>query len=251
MDLSIYEALTGMTVEADQETFVKAQIKRTQKILESLLGFTLDPLKNTNLYNEIGKTSLECSCPETNSELLESGNLLPPDPVIGAYRLYTYNPNDKYFHIDPFTQVFQVKLVWNGITVKTFDDDDYLPIFKNGWGKFIENCQCNICDCCKCTDCIQLAVDADWLFNCDDSSVGDSSVGDSSVGSCIDDELLYIWADMITYYLDCKKDVKSELVLGHSYTKYDKVLPQDLDYNLAVLRKYAGPFGSLTKVIVP
>lgn len=255
MDLTEYQALTGITVADDQITFVEAQIRRTQKILESLLGFTLDPDNvNENFYIEQGKTTADCFCPNVDFDNLD--NLEAPDEVVTAYRLYSYNPNDKFYHVDPFTQVHQVKLVFNDVTIRTFEIDDYRANFHNGWAKFIEDCTNNVC-MCSCRNCVQLAVDADWLFVCD-SSV-DSSI-DSSVGSCIDEELLYIWADMITHYADCKSDVKSESIGSHSYTKYSdaaagregiKLPPEEKPSNIKVLKKYAGPNGTLTQVIVP
>jgi len=237
VELETYQALTGITVSVDDEDLVIAQINRTRRILEGLLGFTLDPEKvNQNLYIEQGKAIAQCACPNVDTELD------PPDPVVFAYRQYSYNPNDKFFHVDPFYEVYEVKLVWNNITIKTFELDEFRPNFANGWGKFIENCQHKIC-VCSCKNCVQLAVDAEWLFACD-SSV-DSSVSES----CISDDILDIWADMVTYYADCKKDVKSESIGSHSYTKFDNKPPENESYNLAILKKYAGPNGSLTKVI--
>lgn len=237
MNLWQFQQLSGITVPEAQQAIVQAQILRTKKLLESMLGFTLDPEKiNENFYNEEGKTATECSCPNVSTE-----NLLDPDELVTAYRLFPYNPHDKYFHIDPFTQVHQVKLVWNNVTVKTFDEEEYRANFANGWGKYLENCQGHRLCVCACTDCVQLAVDADWMFVCD------SSVGDSSVG-CIYDEILYIWADMISFYADCKKDVKSESIGSHSYTKYDKIAIEDMPSNIAILKKYAGPNGTLSKL---
>lgn len=228
MNLSTYQKLTGITVPDNQKTLVEAQIRRTQKILEGLLGFTLNPKKvEENLYNEQGKTTSECACPDVEPEELDE-----PDAVVGAYRLYPYNEKDQYFHIDPFTEVHAVKLVWNNITIKTFDPEEFRVDFMGEWGKYVENCQNRIC-VCKCTDCVQLAVDADWK------------------NFCKHNELMYIWADMVTYYADCKKDVRQESIGSHSYTKFDKdnAEPEMEINNRAILKKYAGPYGSLTKVI--
>lgn len=237
MNLDTYEYLSGVTVPANQQASVEAQIRRTQRILESMLGFTLDPDKvATNLYIETGKSPIECPCPDVDPE-----TLLPPDEVSFAYRLYDYNHKDRYFHVDPFRTLYKVKLVKDDVTFKTFDADDIRVQYGvDGWSRFIENCQKNLCFC-DC-DCVQLAVDAEWLFSCDSSL-------DSSIG-CIEDDLLYVWADMVTYYVDCKKDVKSESIGSHSYTKFDRPEPEYEKHNLAVLRKYAGPHGSLTKVLV-
>ncbi len=232
MDLAKYEELTGITVSESEEAAYQAQIRRTQRMLETMLGFTLDPSKtNTNFYNEVGKTSTNCFCPDVSTS-----DLLPPDPVIGAYRLYRYNKLDKYFFVDPFTNVHAVKLVFikegsdgTDVTIKTFDSDDIrLQIGRDGIGKYIQHCETCLC-VCECETCVQLAVDADWLFQDE-----------------IPDDLLYVWADMITYQVDCKKDIKSESITGHSYTKFDQVLPETEPQNLAVIKKYAGPYGSVS-----
>jgi hypothetical protein len=234
MDLATYEYLIGKSVSVEEESYILSAINRTRTILESLLGYTLKPEKvNQNLYNEQGKTPIECVCPDLVSELL------PADPVINAYRLYSYNPKAKYLFTDPFYAVHKVKLVKDGITIKTFDKQEITPIYKNGWGKYIELCKVN----CQCNaDCVQVAVDADWLFFCD------SSLGDISIGNCIDEGLLYIWADMVTHYSDCQRDIKSESMLSHSYTKFDNKPPEEA--NIAYLRKLAGPNGTLSGVSV-
>lgn len=239
MDLETYEELTGITVPANQQGVVEAQILKAQKILEGMLGYTLDPtLVDQNLYIELGKSPTECPCPSVEPE-----NLLPPDAVVFAYRLFPYNNLDKYLETDPFTSLYKVKLVRDDVTVKTFTEEEIRAQWGGqGWGKYIENCK-SLCVCLVECRCVQLAVDAEWLFACD------SSVGDPSIG-CVSDEILYIWADMVTYYVDCKKDVKSESIGSHSYTKFDRdVLPQDERGNLAILKKYAGPNGTLKKVI--
>lgn len=230
MDLSKYEELTGITVSSQDIATVEAQIRRTQAMLETMLGFTLDPTKtNTNIYNEVGKATTNCFCPDVNTS-----NLLPPDPVIGAYRMYRYNKNDVFFFVDPFTAIHSVKLVFvkegstnTDITIKTFDVDEIrAQIGRDGIGKYIQHCVSCLCTC-ACDDCVQLAVDADWLFQ-DELPL----------------DLLYVWADMITYQVDCKKDIKSESVTGHSYTKFDRVLPEAMPENLAVIKRYAGPYGT-------
>lgn len=224
MTVEQYENITGTVVSASQQAVVAAQILRSRNILETLLGFTLDPKKiNKNLYKELGKTQTECPCPSVESETLD-----PADEVVNAYRLYSYNPKDKYLHVDPFTKLNAVKLVNDGVTVKTFESSDLRPEYAEGWSKFIENCE--LCSCLAECNCVQLAVDADWLGNCEQTPID------------------YVWADMVTYYVDCKTNIKSETIGSHSYTKFDKVAPETIDSNLAILKKYAGPNGSLTKV---
>lgn len=229
MNLAKYSELTGITVT--NQALIEAQIKRTRSVLEAMLGYTLCPDKiQENLYNELGKTQSECTCPN----VINTEDLNAPDDVEGAYRLFNYNPHDKYFHIDPFATIFKVKLVYirpgegdQGITIKAFDNDQVrVHLGRDGWSKYLEHCRDCLC-LCDCQDCLQLAVDADWQW-----------------ADCIPLELLYVWADMVTYYTDCKKDVKSENIQGHSYTKFDRILPENLAQNYAVIQRYAGPHGS-------
>lgn len=231
MDLDKYQELTGVTVSSSEEALITSQIRRTRSMLETMLGFTLDPAKvNKNLYNELGKTQLECACP-----LPANADLLDPDDVVNAYRMFRYNDLDKYFHVDPFLRVHSVKLVYveqgedsDGVTIKTFLTDEVrLSIGRDGIGKYIEHCR--TCRCiCSCTHCVQIAVDADWLN-----------------ASCLTDDLLYVWTDMVTYYADCKRNIKSESIDTHSYTKFEKLVPETEPTNLAIIKRYAGPYGSV------
>lgn len=231
MNLETYQTLTGVTVPENQQAVIKAQIKRTRAVLEDMLGFTLNSDKVAeNLYNEEGKTTAECACPNVDIEDLQE-----PDEVQYAYRLYSYNSKDKLFHVDPFTELYKVKLVHDGVTIKTFDDDEIRVNYgRYGLSKFIEACRECLCLSlnCGCTDCVQLAVDAKWLWE-----------------DCLPQDLKYVWADMVTYYHDCKKDVKSETVGSHSYTKFDRRLPEDEPANLSIIKRYAGPYGSVTRTL--
>ena len=245
MDLSKYEELTGISVSSSQEGKVNAQIKRQQVILEQMLGFTLDPEKTEeNLYNELGKTKTDCSCPDVGDQHLD-----PADEVIGAYRLYNYNPDDEYLHIDPFKQINKVKLVYvrfgespNGITLREFNKEDNstntagVHYSNGGVTKYLQQCWENIC-ICSCNTCVQLAVDADWLWP-------KEGEGEEATQN-IPDDLLYIWADMVTYYSNPSRRIKSETITSHSYTLTDEVAPELDAQNIATIKKYAGPGGSV------
>lgn len=236
MTLEQYQTLMGVTVPTAQQAKVTATIARTQSMLETLLGFTLNPAEvTTNLYTELGKTIRECACPSVDSE-----NLNDPDAVVGAYRLYRIHENDKFIHIDPATTVHAVKLVYikqgtgdNGITIKTYDWNDIRVQYKGDITRFIEDCDTSIC-ACSCSDCVQLAVDADWVWQ------------DSAD---IPDDLNYLWGEMIEYYSNSKRNIKSESIDSHTYTRFDDKPPQATEENLAILRKYAGPYGSA--VVMP
>lgn len=227
MDIAEYEKLTGIIIPLNRRPYYEAQIKRVQSKLETLLGFTLEPKA---LYTELGKSQRECVCPD----IPQSENLLPPDEVKGIIKLFPYNYKDKFLHVDPFKDVYAVKLVKVGdnrefITYKTFEHftEQYMS---QGIGKYIEKCQTCFCDC-DCKDCLQLAVDGNWLALPD-----------------LPDDLMYLWADMVTYYADPAKDIKSESVDGHSWSKGDIQAPEQLDDAKLLLIRYAGPYGSITKM---
>jgi hypothetical protein len=236
MDIDDYETITGTTVAAGDITRVTATIAKVQRILETMLGYTLDPeLVEENEYVEIGKSATACPCPDVNMETLED-----PDAVVGAYRMYSYNRNDQYLAIDPATDIHAVKLVKDGVTLKTLDTDEYRAHLKQGIIKFLERCEtCTWCLCQEDCYCAQLAVDADYMVP----------------GADFDD----VWTDMVTFYSDPKKDVQSERLGSHSYTKYfdsSKSQPISLPrpemqpQNLAIITKYSGPNGSVHRTIV-
>lgn len=232
MDLSRYQELTGVSVATGQTGYMTAQLARAQSMLETMLGFTLTPDSvTTNLYNELGKSQSECACPSVGTETLDD-----PDDVIGSYRLFDFNGKDQYLHVDPFTTVHKVKLVYmrqgeapNGVTIRTLEDDNVrVHLGRDGWGKYIERCRTCVC-VCDCHDCIQLAVDADWLYPED-----------------LPDDLSYVLADMVTFYSDLKRNIRSETITTHSYTKFSNTAPELEPSNLSVIKKYAGPGGSVT-----
>lgn len=226
MNLSDYESITGINVHSASETFVTAQIVRTQRILESLLGYSLDT-PDTNQYVEIGKTATTCPCPEINMDTLED-----PDDVEYAYRLYTYNRKDKYFMIDPATEIHAVKLVKDGLTLRTLEADDYRAHSKFGFIKYLEECDsCCWCACDYDCYCTQLAVDADWLWPDD-----------------LPNDLLQVWAEMTTWYSDKKNDIKSETLGTHSYTRSENIRAELEDHNMTIINKYAGGNGTANRI---
>lgn len=236
MDLSKYQELTGITVSASKQTYMTAQINRATAMLETMLGFTLNPDNVTqNLYNEVGKSRDDCACPNVE---IEEDRLDEPDEVVTAYRLFPYNSLDQFLSVDPFTRIHKVKLVYvkpgtgnNGITLKTFEDDQIRVNYgRDGIGKYLELCRTCWCQC-NCEGCVQLAVDADWVW---------------PEGSDIPVDLLYVLADMVTHYSDQKRNIKSESITTHSYSKFENTAPETEPNNLAVIKRYAGPHGSVT-----
>lgn len=237
MTLSEYQTLTGITVSASDQTRVTAEITRSRRKLELMLGYTLDATqRETNYYQELGKTSTDFSCP-----IVDTDDLDPPDAVVDAYRLFDYNPRDTYMHIDPFTRINKVKLVYlltgsgsNGVTVRTIDPD-YIRVVQTGaWGKYLQeyNDYFRYGWYCNHSHQLQLAVDAEWGF------------------TTIPNELNELIADFTTYYSDDNRDLKSESILTHSYTRNTKVDPFTLSVNQATISKYAGPNGTMARALV-
>lgn len=238
MTIEKYEKLTGTTVPTAKQDFFKAQIRRTRMLLESMLGYSLsDP--RINNYEEKGKSETDFDLPDISDTLLE------PDEVEFAYRLFTYNDKDKFLSIDPCETVHAVKLVIlrggeepNGITVKTFDSDEFsLHVSKGNIKKFLEKTnECwwtwwAACDC-EWREQVMLAVDADWLFF-----------------DCLPEEIKYLWSDMVTYYVNPNRNLKSETLGSHSYSVNTQPHPEDLPESQAILKKYAGPNGSLARTV--
>lgn len=245
MDLDKYKELTGITVTASQEDKVKATIRRTKATLERMLGFTLKP---KNLYTELGKVQFEGYLPM----LGDLDNLLEPDDQDGVYKLFPFYDTDRYFHVDPFNNIYHVKLVMpinDGEFVTITDLDNVVAKYgRDNIGKYIErhyewftwewyrtwryswkaNTEAGL----------MLAVDADWI-------------------SCYPDDLMYLWADMITYYSDANNSVsgniKSESVDGHSWSRgsagggSSDVSPELNTSNASLLSRYAGPYGSVER----
>ena len=227
MNISTYQTLTGIIVPTSETAIVTANITRTRRILESILGFTLDEtLVNTNEYIESGITADDCPCPDNiNLATLEAA-----DSVVKAYRLFQFNKKDKYFTIDPCSAVHNVKYVYNNVTVRKFESDEWRNDSDRGIIRFLEKVGCCF-DCCDDCNYVQLAVDATWLWDDEDNMPAD---------------LKYVWCDMIRFYSDSNNvdQVKSESLGTHSYTK-TVIPPQDKPENLAILQKYAGPHGTI------
>ena len=246
MDLDKYTELTGITVPTSQEAKVKAMIRRTRATLESLLGFSLKP---KNLYTEKGKVQFEGYLPMKD----DLDNLLPPDEEEGVYKLFPYNELDQYFHVDPFTNLYKVKLVMpltDGEFVTVVDLDNVVANYgRDRIGKFIErHWEWFTWDWYRSWRYryssaeeagLMLAVEADWI-------------------NCYPDDLNYLWADMVTYYSDpnfsVNGSIRSESVDGHSWSRGNAgggnqgdVSPEANPVNRSTINRYAGPYGTIAR----
>lgn len=231
MDITDYQTLTGITVPTDSVAKVTANIARTQSIIENMLGFTLDETKvDINQYVELGKTTSDCPCTCD----IDITSLDAPDAVVGAYRLFPYNKNDKYLSIDPAVEIHAIKLVVNDVTIRTLVEfEDYRIDVQNGLIRFIEVIECWCSDLKYCNH-VQLAVDADWAWLDKDD---------------IPLDLQYVWTDMVTFYSNPQNNIKSETLGPHSYTKFENIKPENKSENLLIIKKYSGPNGIVNKII--
>lgn len=234
MNLEKYTELTGITVKASQEAKVKANIRRTQAQLEAMLGFSLKP---KYLYTEKGKVQFEGYLPIEDLTVL-----LPADDEEGMYKLFPYNELDQFFHVDPFKNIYKVKLVMpvnDGEFITVTDLDNVVAQYgRDGIGKYIERHYewftwawyrtWKIRWTSSSEAGLQLAVEADWV-------------------DCFPDDIMYLWADMVTHYADDNRNLKSESVDGHSWSKADSKAPEAADSNKLLLSRYAGPYGSVTR----
>lgn len=235
MTLQELQDLTGITVSERDAVRYNAQIERTRTILEAMLGYTLNSDDvQTNFYTETGKAPTECPCPNVSAQ-----DLQPADALVHAYRLYDYNRHDVMLHIDPALTVDRVKLVKDGVTYRTFDPDEYMVRYSRGVAQYIDlrgECACLCVPTCGDCSYMQLAVEADWLWD------------GATVARELPKELQMVWADMVTSYADQAWDVRSQTLGTHSYTKFDRLRPEEEAMNLAVIKRYAGPNGSVNRI---
>jgi hypothetical protein len=236
VNLDKYQELTGITVPASQQAKVTATIRRTKAALETLLGFSLKP---KNLYTEKGKVQFEGYLP-----IDDLTDLLPADEEQAIYKLFPYKETDKFLHIDPFNNVYHVKLVMptnDGEFITVLELDNVVAHYdRDGIGKFIERHYewftwawyrtWRLRYATDTTAGLQLAVEADWI-------------------DCYPDDLMYLWADMVTYLTDINYNLSSESVDGHSWakTKDAQVAPELKTENIQLLKRYAGPYGLVNR----
>jgi hypothetical protein len=224
LDQLEFTNLTGVEVSSDLEDRYHYTVELAIKHLEQLLGWPLVPEDWDNQYLEIGKSRVESSCPDADDE-----NLDAPDAVIGSYRYFTLVRGDVFLAIDPATEIHKVKFVKNGVTCKDYEPKDYQLKYMNGNPQIIKFIGITkyMCSCVNIKEDRQFAIDADWAF--EDIPV----------------ELKKVLADMIADELDPKKDIKSESVVSHSYTKFDR--EPAVARNMDTIKRYAGPNGTATR----
>lgn len=223
MDLkSKFSDLTGIKLtNANKARFLGAMV-RANSILEDLLGFSLDPDER-----------------ETNQ--LDTGT-----PPTFANRIFPLRRYDQYHHIDPSSAVYAVYLLRNNAVDQTFNTDEWSARYTRGIYKYLTiNRFLNLPAFYNTYfldtffqvinsqyDNFALLVDAQWLF-------------DPANG--LPDDLMGVWCEMVTYYADNKRQIKSETLGTHSYSKFQQETPEEIEANRRILQKYAGPRGTINR----
>lgn len=241
MDQSTFTSLSGITLDASQSLRYARVKELAERNLEGMLGWPLDPESWDNQYIEIGKVRDDYAfC----SDVAIDEELEAPDEVVGKYRLYGYHESDLFLAIDPAIEIHAVKLVRDGVTYRTFAENEYDAQWVNGRPRFTKFLGLNKCRWCGYWCWIrkpyQLAVDATWAF-------ADETVDDEQ-SPTLPIELQSVLADMLVDSFDDKANIKSESVISHSYTKFDK--SPLLETHNSILQKYAGPYGSVKRRLV-
>lgn len=151
----------------------------------------------------------------------------------GQNRLFTFHKDDVYTLIDPAYTITSVKLYRN---FKYEEDLEFNVVLRNGLVRYLfldfdYPCGCRVL--CNCST-YQILVDADWSFK----------EGD------IPEDLISVIADVSSYYGDSKSNIKKETLATHSYEKFDNGDVFTNPIPLEILKKYAGPKGTLTKRLI-
>jgi hypothetical protein len=238
LDLSEYIEISGLAVKDSQRGFVTANIKKAQFMIESALGFTLDAERAAqNLYTETGQAPSDSwICGGSDADLLPADT--EPDEV---YRLFTAAEPVSQFslsaltRIDPCTAISKAKLVHGTVNVHTFTTSELaLLTGQSGYGRMV-NLEAIFPYPCRCGHQLQVAVSADWLGLDDDQ---------------LPDDLLSVWADLVTWLSDRTRNIKSENRGTRSYTKTEIKSPLEDPINKSILDGYAGPRGTAGRLPV-
>lgn len=231
-----FQTLTGITLTTAQAARYSDALATAVSQLELLLGWPLDPASWENSYIENGKSKNDCTCPDADTDT---------DPADtydeGTYRLYAHNPRDRWMRIDPALEVQSIKIVRNGYTCKTLDLSKYQLKTENGNPTFIQ--LIDVGDPCNCYQ--------NWsICGCSNQPKSDNQIYDIAVHATwafetLPDVLLRVLAELVAYEYDLKKDVRSESVVSHSYSKNDPITPAERYAD--VLKRYAGPTGTVRR----
>lgn len=245
MTIQEYQTLTGATVPESDVAKVKACIRRSEAILEGLLGYSLSKQKT---WTELGKVQYDGLVPFPSLPVSDEvkDNLLAADEQTGDYQLFNFDELDKHIKINPAKEVYRAKVVLpvsENEFITIADLENGIP-YLNGAGLVTAITRYNAWftwtwwNSLLWTDRshLMIAVDAEYIDVCDVNKYPD---------------LAYLLADMVTYYSDPAYSlmgiIKSESIDSHSYTRastgqsVDSTAPQGQPSSKKIIEKYAGP----------
>lgn len=245
MTIAEYQNLTGTTVSSEDETRIKAIIRRCEARLEGLLGYSLS---KQNTWTELGKVQYDGLVPfpslPVSEDVLDS--LSAADDQTGDIQLFNFDELDKHIKINPAKEIYRAKIVL------PVNQDEFITIYdlENGtpylngaglvtaitryyswftwtwWNSLLWADRSNL----------MIAVDAEYINVCDVNKYSD---------------LAYLLADMVTYYSDENYSVlgviRSESIDSHSYSRAstgttpDSAAPEGQVSSKRIIEKYAGP----------
>jgi hypothetical protein len=238
LELSEYIEIAGVDVKDSQRAFVTANIAKARYQLESALGFPLTAERaEQNLYTETGQAPDDnWICGGSDADLLPAES--EPDE---KHRLFTAGEPLNTFsltaltRIDPCTAISKIKLVHGTVNVHTFATSELaLLTGQNGFSRLLDLAVI-FPNPCRCQHRLQVAVSADWLGVEDDQ---------------LPDDLLSVWADLVTWLSDKTRNIKSENRGTRSYTKAESKSPLEDPANRSILESYAGPRGTAGRLPV-
>ncbi len=221
MDLQTrYSELTGIQITDANKARIQGAIQRCLAIFEDLLGYTLDPEQRT--FNEFESLS----------------------PTV-AYRIFPLRRKDKYHHIDAATAVYDVRILRNGNVNQALASDEWSAVYRRGiykfftinkilnlpafYNTFFYDTYLSIIN--SQYDNYAILVDADWMFKED----------------AFPDDLMAVFCEMVTYYSDLKRNIRSETLGPHSFTKFSQDAPEEMESNRRIINRFAGPRGSIVR----
>ena len=245
MTIEKYEKLTGIDVAPQDETRLKAIIRRCEARLSALLGYSLSGQKE---WTEIGKMQFSGYVPFPSLPVDDETkrNLLPADPTAGTTYLFNYDELDKHIRISPFKSVTRAKIVL------PIDEDEFITIYE------LDDVTPYLNDAGLVVAINKKSNWFKWTWYARAVRVYNTSLMIAIEGEPFElgcdpeyDDLSYLLADMVSYYSDPNYsllgNISSEKIDSHSYSRRstgttpDDAAPQGQREARRIIAKYAGP----------
>jgi hypothetical protein len=237
-DLENYLGLAPGTLDPVKYQLI---INAVQKEIEGLLGYELCPLSDfvPTCVDWDDLRTFDCDSLDSDCKKLLT-------------KRFEFDPNKLWVNTDPFLRLCDVNVVNCDDTILELDDPCDFLIGQNGdynvnqnsssegWYNGIKLCQhfAKIPESCLClgkNHCWQVEVVALW---------GLCYPIQPKTG-CIPEDLKLLMLEMMKYWHDCNRDLKSESLGNYSYSKFD--YQSVVDKYQHILFKYANTKASYIK----